>query len=196
MAHQRLIWTLIFAIATTFCLAQTDSIKKQWPDSVRWKKTNTFFIEAGGYSLISPTYDKIIYIKQSLKLSARVGFSVLPGNKHKGYDTYYYIFPVGLNAFWGNGKHHFQTGIGETYVNGYEYPKVNPQQETENINIFDTNLFLGYRYQKPTGGLFFQGGLIIPVLEIKRNTVYTVGQLAPLGAGIGIGYSFLQKHFR
>ena len=191
-----LFFIFIFNCSSFGGQSKDSTLKIEWSDCLRWRKTNTFFVEVGGYSLISPTYDKIIYVKKSLKLSVRAGFSFFPGNEHEGRNTFTYLFPIGLNAFWGKGKHHFQTGIGELYVNEYIYPDFDPSLETENIDIFATLLFFGYRYQKPTGGLFFQAGLVTPILEIRRNTIQTIGQLIPLGGGIGIGYSFLNKGFK
>ncbi|MBI4929703.1 MAG: hypothetical protein HY841_02995 [Bacteroidetes bacterium] len=187
---------LCFIVLSFFLQAQQVVNKKEWSDSTLWKKSNTFFVEGGGYSLIAPNYDKIIYVKRSLKLSIRAGFSLFTANQHKGKQAFMYLFPVGLNAFWGRAKHHFQIGIGELYVNMYEYPNSNTSLETVNINIFDTFLFFGYRYQKPTGGLFIQAGWTLPILEIKNHKASTLGSLIIFIPEVGIGYSFLPKGFR
>lgn len=170
--------------------------KKAWSDSTLWRKTTTLFAEAGGYAFISPNIDKIFYVNRALKISARAGFSLLPGNQHEGRNTLVYLIPAGINFFWGKGMHHFQTGMGELYMNAYQYTNNNTSLETENTDIFITLLYMGYRYQKVKGGLFFQAGWTPTILAITNRKVSTLGSFIIFIPEVGIGYSFLSKVFK
>lgn len=107
---------------------------------------NSFYAQlssqASPYSL---NYDRVFHYGKKLSYSFRVGFAV---NKN---DV---SAPVGISAFTGNGNHHLEFGIAAIpYVYIFEASS-DKGKESDLYLYFIPNV--GYRYQKPEGGLFFK----------------------------------------
>jgi hypothetical protein len=133
----------IFLLISKFNLfAQSDSTPAR----------NTFHTEGFGNGLLaSINYDRIFFVKKQ-KMSWRVGFFLIPLKE----SAPYLFFPFELNFLFGK-KHHFETGIGVTYI--YEGITIEPSIAA----IFGR--VAGYRYQRPNGGFFFRAGAAIVLVH-------------------------------
>jgi hypothetical protein len=85
-------------------------------------------------------------------------------------------------ALVGRGDHLLELGFG---------PSVGKNNENR-FNLLTLNFVLGYRYQKPRGGLLLRAGFTpVIFLDDIQNDAYTVrrNRLTPK-AGVSIGYAF------
>ena len=120
------------------------------------KARNFVFFEvggSGGYGSIN--YEYLVKKIKKLKLSVRVGASSYHLNDYTNKFNPDVIIPITINAYYGT-KHNIYFGLGQAitsivYANNSDYkPK-----RTNNSN---TNLSIGYRYQKEVGGIMFKIG--------------------------------------
>jgi hypothetical protein len=161
------IWSILF-ISNVEVIAQ-DTI------STNRIRNNTFFIEVlGNGGLYSLNYDRIFHIKKRI-IASRAGFSYLPpwyANNHV------FVFPVECTWLIPAKKdtRFFETGIGSTFITEVR----NEDSGLKNFKVIP-GIRLGYRLQKPEGGLFLKTGLLISFLDPERT--------APLTIGFGIGYT-------
>lgn len=148
----------------------------------RFNASHTLFAEAfgagGGYYSIN--YDKILFANAKSVYSIRIGASALYGRVDTNKKAWGFNFPIGIN-WWSaiNKKHHFEIGTGgfitwDYYGDG--------QKVIRGVRATIIG-FLGYRYQKPEGGLMIRGGWT-PFYSIYYDWFY------PWLGGIGIGYTF------
>lgn len=79
--------------------------------------------------------------------------------------------PLELNALWtknNNGKNFAEVGIGLSLISliqGYKTNLEGDKIEEEYKYVKITTLRVGFRHQKPEGGLMYREGLIIPVTQ-------------------------------
>lgn len=146
---------------------------------------NTIFAELGGKgALYSINYDRIICQGPKLFWSLRVGTMYIPESSVFGSSLF---LPIGLNAFTGKGNHHLEFSIGETL-------RIFPGYKTDDQKVrwkFDypfTFIGVGYRYQKPAGGLYVSATLL-PSLRPFRGVDGLRVEFLPW-VGVGIGRSF------
>ena len=157
-----------FLIAICCCLA---NFVFSQHDSVRMKK-NTFFLEAlgNGAGILSLNYDRLIPLNSFYAISLRGGIAYV--------NSGYLSFPALINVITGKGNNHFELGIGETFENNVYVKKGNYQ--------ITTTLDLGYRFQKPDGGIFFK----CAYTPIFYNSQDSFSKIFWLYIGLGIGYTF------
>jgi hypothetical protein len=166
MTKHCLLLILVFAISN-HCFSQHDI-------NNLFSKRNALYIEVGGnagyYSL---NYDIIFFQKGNFKLDWRNGFSLLP------IINLPIFIPLEINTLFGKSKHHFECGLG--------YTPVLFLGET-NEKYSDIILFrVGYRYQKPNGGLLLRIGFTPGISNVDINSdKYSFGPWF----GISIGKSF------
>lgn len=149
-----------------------------------FEKKNALYLEMGGNAYIySVNYERILYQKNSMKLGARFGISVLPEKNFNHVDPIP-VLPLEMLAIFGNSNHHVETGIGFTPFLTHEYYDYVGSRDNSNSRLrlgAATSLRIGYRYQKPKGGFIARIGFM-PILNLD-------GFLIPWG-GISIGKSF------
>ena len=144
-------------------------------------KKNTIYIELGGkgpnYSL---NYDRIFYAGNRLAASYRVGFSVM---------TDAVSLPLALNIITGKQQHHAEFSLGLTpYVDRYK--SFLSQTDLSDKYLYITS-GIGYRYQKPTGGLYFTLGATPYIfLDPPSHNIFDVDPEFKLSGHLAVGYSF------
>jgi hypothetical protein len=144
------------------------------PDST--KARSTIFIEGFGNGGIgSINYDRIFFIKKQ-KMSWRSGFFYI---RQKGYSPII-IIPFELNFLFGK-KHHFETGIGFSYM--YKGITIEPSA------VFIIGKVAGYRFQKPNGGFFFKIGFS----TIFIHNFGADPEFAPFWPHLSFGYTIKNK---
>ena len=162
---------------------------------------NTIYAEAFGQGFCwSLNYDRLINLDKKVINSYSIGLVYVPESIEFGDGTYYGI-PVSYNWLFGKKNHHLELGLGLTSL------IVNPYW-----NDFSTNYYvyftpkLGYRFQRPQGGVFFRA-TATPMVDIlnartdkSENKTYrnfsTFNNVAGLGyamfpwPGLSVGYTF------
>ena len=146
---------------------------------------NSIYLEVFGIAgLYSVNYDRIIKITERSLLAGRIGVSYYNDNNSK---TEYLIFPLELTTLRRkNKRHHLEYGFGVVLF-------LVDDSYSEQYAFIMGSLRLGYRYQKPEGGLLFRIGFtpIIPIAVLQPGSEFDQ-KIVPWG-GISIGYSF-KKH--
>jgi hypothetical protein len=120
----------------------------------------SLFLELGGNGIaISLNYDAR-FKKQENGFGYRVGIGVLPATVQFFTETSTILtIPVGINHLTGKKSHHFETGLGATFITG----SVGFWgEEKENVTGVVFLPSIGYRYSRTGGG--FQGRVVISPL--------------------------------
>ena len=186
---------LVFALLITFNVSsQIDSayfseinIPDTRPvDSVVKLKKNTIFLEFMGNGFIySVNYDRLFDVSKKIKMSSRIGFHFTNKFPFQYYRTISVPIEIsGMYPFYGN-KHFLEIGLGLTYLNSNDLYT----NHTEHVIAFVPRI--GYRFQKPEGGLFFKLGftplydwiVLNPNLKVFHHNWF-------LSGGLGIGHTF------
>jgi hypothetical protein len=145
-----------------------------------------FFIElygAGG-GITANIEHKFADFRRSM-VTARLGYG-----KHKYHGTANHMFtgiPITCSFVSGKRNHHRELGAGFLFAEG--------NQDEAGFNVVNKSIFvvpfIGYRYQRPSGGLFFkiQYTPLIKVKEYADSNRYRsqIGQFIHT-AGISVGY--------
>ncbi|CAN5919669.1 hypothetical protein BH24BAC1_BH24BAC1_38330 [soil metagenome] len=147
---------------------------------------NTFFAElygnGGQYSL---NFDRVFFQSGRFKSSLRVGASIRPARVNLAGDRFVVgTLPLELNGLWGGGSHHLEMGLG--FTPGYHGRATHI--DSRSFHAYSARL--GYRYQKPGGGLFFRAGLTPSLRSIKYPNLERKYHLNWAHGGIGLGWSF------
>lgn len=149
-------------------------------------KKNSVFVEIGGNAIIySINYDRLIDVSTKFKLSTRIGIHYTNKFPLQYYRTLCIPIEIsGLYSIYGS-KHFVEIGSGLSYLNSYD----RITDHTEDIIILA--LRLGYRFQKPEGGLFVKIGFV----PLYDWLVFNPDPAVPhhtwlLSGGLGIGYTF------
>ncbi len=149
-------------------------------------KRNTVFVEFGGNGILySVNYNRLFYLSKKLCLSSRIGYGFTKNfNDNK---LILNVIPVELTGLVpiSKNKHFIEVGSGVTTV------LMNYLDKFHKELILVLALRIGYRFQKPTGGLFFNVGFT-PLYDFyvyngDPNIGYHLWQ--PY-AGMSIGYTF------
>lgn len=172
-------------------------------DSHAQKDPETFtakqvaFAELGGSAgRYAVSYGRIFHQQDQLKLSGSLGFSMWHHNTSNWfYNTSRSVYwlpaiPVEISALFGQTNHHLEIGAGFN-ANLTPTPKRDPvtAELTDDI-VWDSVVVLriGYRYQKPEGGLFFRVGYTPFFSPPSRPN--EGANFQPISAGISVGKSF------
>ena len=134
---------------------------------------NSVFIEilgSAGY-LYNITYDRVVYSRKQNHISTGLGIQYLPSSDLSA-DDIFSISPQ-INYFRGT-KHHFETGLAVAY--------------DFNSGDLAIPIRIGYRFQKPDGGLFYKVGLT-PLLTKSYPILGEGVSLVPWG-GFAIGWTY------
>lgn len=159
---------------------------------------NTIYIEGLGNGIIgSVNYDRLFFFKKQ-KFSWRIGLFYLPLNIQPIYSV-----PIELNLIKGK-KHNIEFGLGFTY--GYAFNSstiIIPQgsnfitKEEYSEAIYSNLKIIGYRFHKPSGGLFIKasGLLLFKIIELNKNYLQQKKEFifGPY-IGVSIGYTFKKKN--
>ena len=190
MIMKKTILISIFSIFTLFTsvtvYSQIDSADYKEIDTTLILKKNTVFAEIGGNAILySINYDRLFNISKKFKLSSRIGIHYTNKFPLQYYRTLCIPIEIsGLYSIYGS-KHFVEIGSGLSYLNSYD----RITDHTEDLIILA--LRLGYRYQKPEGGLFVKIGFV----PLYDWLVFNPDPAVPhhtwfLSGGLGIGYTF------
>jgi hypothetical protein len=159
-------------------------------------KRNSFYGEFLGTSgsVCSINYDRIFKQNENSLIDLSLGFGYFPFFKEVNPII---GIPVSINLTNGLGNHHFEIGVGFTYNSGIAQRKetfesygssLDSYSTTESLQALWFSFRLGYKYQKPTGGLFLRIG-ITPLFKLKTfSTFDNDNSVFPL-FGLGVGYT-------
>jgi hypothetical protein len=133
---------------------------------------NTFFVELLGNGLLySLNYERFF----TPRLGIRIGGMYVEGND-EGESVALGMFPVMGTYLFTEGNHHFETGLGAGFGTAAVDLDVG---EDWGSAVFGTAT-LGYRYQKPEGGVLFRAGF---------TPIFGEGGFLPW-FGLSVGYAF------
>jgi len=141
-------------------------------------KRNSIYFEAFGQGLYnSISFDRLYNVEKKIKTSFNVGLTIIP---HP--ELFVLGVPVSYNFLFGQKNHHLELGIGVTAM-FVRLGRMNASESyTDNNGLSQTNDFvghsndfysfftpkIGYRFQKPSGGLFLRLTLTPPIAGINR----------------------------
>ena len=161
------------------------------------RKYNAAYVEGGGNALYySINYDRVIPLSQNLSIAPRVGFAFLPWIENSSRNFGSIRIPTELNVLWSKDRlssNFVEVGIGMSFIQLRQNVTYLETGATGNRNTLGkvTLARLGYRYQKPEGGLMFRAGVLVPVAEDKYSRQRFGDDIFyRVWAGIGLGYSF------
>lgn len=174
---------------------------EQYAASVR---RNTVFAEVvvNDNAQYTVNYDHILIALPKFKLSATLGAGISPSypQNNEEIGRLKPVLNLGMNALSGQGKHHFEGGLGLSTVFADEQTpassepfytpkgvKVSQYQAAQSYHTLSLNARLGYRFQSNAGGLFFRAGLL-PSLRVYSPINPT--NRASIGATLGLGFTF------
>jgi len=163
------------ALSFAFALATAGSAAAQDAAAGPRVASNTFFVELGGNALVySLNYERFF----TPKLGVRVGGMYLRADDNAGTELGVGLFPIMATYLLGQGNSHFETGAGIGIATaGVDDTDVGEDWGDSAVYATAT---LGYRYQKPDGGVIFRAGFT-PILGD--------GNLLPW-VGLSVGYAF------
>jgi len=161
---------------------------------------NTIYTEAFGQGFCwSLNYDRLFNTEKRIMNSYTAGIVYVPESIQFGDGTYFGI-PLSYNWLIGKKSHHLELGIGLTSL------LVNPNSSVKSDFYAYLTPKIGYRFQRPQGGLFFRATAtpMIDLLNVhtqkfvsdKSRSFSTLSNVAGLDyavfpwPGLSIGYSF------
>lgn len=182
MIHNKIIFLFIVNIyLINYVFGQKDSINDI-------KRNTVYFEFLGNSATISSVHYNWIFKKaKTHSYDLSLGFGYYP-NKNNDLNPSY-AFPISVN--WSNGlkNHHLDLGFGLTYNSGVIQKR--SYVHSKSMEALWLSFRLGYKYQKPNGGLFLRVG-ITPLLKLKEFSSISDSdnillKFLPLfGIGIGI----------
>lgn len=164
------------------------------------KKHSLYLEGLGNGVLYSINYDRIIPLNNHFKLAPRIGIEYIPSfNKDSGFGRNYknLHIPLELNLLIiksNESKNIAEIGLGLNLFsmnNYYVYNEKSNIVEEKNKMAIVTTFRLGYRYQKPQGGLMYRAGLLVKLTQddfSKRRGGDDLFYV--LWPGFSIGYTF------
>jgi hypothetical protein len=136
---------------------------------------NTFFVELlGNAAVYSLNYERFF----TPQLGIRVGGMFLRGEDDTGDEASIGLFPIMATYLLGQGNSHFETGLGIGIVTASA--SIDEVDDDFSGSTVYGTATLGYRYQKPQGGVIFRAGF---------TPAYASGNLIPW-VGASVGYAF------
>ncbi|HWY11452.1 MAG TPA: hypothetical protein VN026_09010 [Bacteroidia bacterium] len=149
-------------------------------------KRNTIYLEAYGQGCFnSLSFDRLYRINKKIKSSFTAGVTLMP-LLNKPDHILAIGTPVSYNWLFGQKKHHFELGVGLTFLSVTN--QVQFSNESVKFTTFVTNSYvyftpkISYRFQNPNGGLFFRVSFTPPIALYNREGAYKQGNETYLGA--------------
>ncbi|MGH7481271.1 MAG: hypothetical protein ACRELV_03890 [Longimicrobiales bacterium] len=140
---------------------------------------NAVYVELLGNGLLySMNYER----RFTERTAGRVGAMFVAGEDEEGSDAAALFLPIMANFLFGDGNHHFEAGAGLGLVlSSAEEVDVGVGGDDDDFGAgaYGTGT-LGYRYQRPGGGIVFRAGLT-PVFGPEAFLPWL---------GVSIGYGF------
>jgi len=172
-------------------------------------KKNSIYIEAFGQGLLNSfSYDRLFRTDKKIKTSVTAGVTIMPSI---GISDFYTGAQISGSFLYTMKNHHIEAGLGLNFLmdevkEGVDY--LGSEGVIRNYYLYFTPK-LGYRFQRPQGGIFFRltftplfaffnrvGAIsvenelvVYPRTEIFSNVVSFGNRVFPWG-GVSIGYTF------
>ena len=145
-------------------------------------KKNTIYGEILGsaFSFYNISFDRIIYHKEDRKISLAIGTQYQARSYFGGNDWMTSISPQ-INYLQGI-QHHLELGIGYVYLASVSGIRITD-------GVWGIPLRIGYRYQKPEGGIFFKAAYTPSILD-RRILDKDKTSFLFLWGGIALGWTF------
>ncbi len=126
----------------------------------------------------------------SERFNVRVGFGYWTTDEDFAGEETFLTVPLMLNSLWGGGSHKFEAGAGIMFGSRkYESGDVFVVRDNRKETIFNITGVIGYRYQKPAGGLLLRAGLT-PFLNLSNAEDPYPDKGFFFSGGASIGYIF------
>ena len=164
----------------------SNSVLKAQNNEKFFKATKALFLEVGGNGIVSSlNFDKIFVQRKNYILSYRLGIA----------SVSLISFRPGIigevNFLTNNSNHHAEFGVSTLL---YAYSSRTPESPYSQINPVLIGR-IGYRYQKPNGGLFFRIGFtpgisLNKVQYINYWSKEAVSNSPIIWGGVSVGKSF------
>jgi hypothetical protein len=183
---------------------------------------NSLYAELSGWGYATINYERLVWQEGKHRLGLRAGIFGIPttvGQNMGPFPSYTHMSwsgALGANYVRGTGKHHLELGLTYTFLR-YHLLAGRRVWQTYNdpfreVAVYDDSFVewkqyhflsarVGYRYQKPSGGLVFRAGISPFTLFLSSYKDYTLGigtLVSPADTGIisfpvpdlSIGWSF------
>ncbi|WP_146260455.1 hypothetical protein [Algoriphagus chordae] len=162
-------------------------------ESKQFSGRNMIFLEIGGNAgQYAFNYGRLFYQKESFKLTVNVGFSLWM-DPIENSTVWNPALPLELSALLGKSKHNFEFGVGLTpyleadITSSFESGELVQTKGPRNLASI-LPFRIGYRYQKPEGGLLFRVGYT-PFFKFSNSSDEKI-EFQALQVGLGVGWSF------
>jgi hypothetical protein len=177
-------------------LAQVEKDTKTESSAEIFTAKHAIYGELGGTSNgYAINYGLIFHQKGRLKYSASAGFFMRYRNEDVRISPGFWVptFSTEITALWGKSKGHLEFGTGfvayrsKQFIFDRDFPRNIRERQYWGKTIVPR---IGYRYQKPEGGLFFRAAY---TPWIKFNNIEGDGEkvkFLPFGIGLSLGWSF------
>jgi hypothetical protein len=145
----------------------------------------------GGSSFLTVNIEHVVLKLPRWYMNARAGFgyAIINGYQRSG-------IPVGINVFRFTGNHHPEIGVGISYIEGVErYYSFGEARWNRALYGYAS---IGYRFQRPQGGMFFKA-LWHPLFQLREynpDPYFQIGEASPYWWGVSAGYFFDRKKKR
>lgn len=163
---------------------------------------NTVYVEAFGQGLAwSANYDRLFNTNKTFMNSLTVGITYVPEFVGFGVGDTYVGIPVSYNWLLGKKSHHLELGVGLTSMF-----VIAANTGGSDIFYLAAAPKVGYRFQRPQGGLFFKATVtaLIDVFHVDSysflndrysrlsyfNDVLGIGYPVFPWPGVSVGYTF------
>jgi len=146
----------------------THSVFSQVNETSTTIEKNTVYAEVFGQGFCwSLNYDRLFNTEKRIMNSYTAGIVYVPESIQFGDGTYYGI-PLSYNWLIGKKSHHLELGIGLTSL------LVNPNSSVKSDFYAYLTPKIGYRFQRPQGGLFFKA-TATPMIDLLSVNTYKSG---------------------
>lgn len=138
---------------------------------------------AGAGSLLTVNVEHVVWKISRWYVNARVGYGYMMIN---GYERS--GIPVGINLFKFVGNHHVELSGGLSYIEGIERYYSSGPRWNRGLYAYGA---VGYRYQRPQGGMFFraQWHPLFQLREYNPDPWFQIGAASPYWWGLSVGYA-------
>lgn len=156
----KLLLTFFITLISLFCFSQDEEKE----DLLANTKRNTIYFELGGSGVAySFNFDRIL-TKKRLMTSFSIGATCF-GKSNSFYRSQTNVgIPVSYNLIFGKKNHMFELGVGATLFYSKGIFDLLDQVHDEKGTSTYLHLKCGYRYQKPSGGIFYKA-LFTPLIQ-------------------------------
>lgn len=198
LSYKSVLLTLmsVFVFSQYKVVAQVEKETKTESSAEIFTAKHAIYGELGGTSTgYAINYGFIFHQKQKLKYSAGAGFSMRYQDEIIRSFSGFWVpsFSTEITALWGKSKGHLEFGTGfvayrdKQYIFDEDFPRNIRIRQYWGKTIVPR---IGYRYQKPDGGLFFRAAYS-PWIGFRNleGDEEKVNFLA-FGIGLSLGWSF------